>query len=192
MTLLAAAAQENTPDVLQTSVGTIDALLDRHSDVIGADFPAYRNHAYRVYNFCTRLTELAGDDAEKVAVVAALHDVGIWTARTFDYLEPSVVVARRYLHDAGKSSWVAEVEDMILNHHRITPVPGKASRLADPFRRADWVDVTLGLRRSGLSRGFVSRVFRRWPTHGFHLRLVQLTLARARRHPLDPLPMVRL
>ena len=192
MTGYSTSLQENTPDLLQTSVGTIDTLLDRHKDVIGADFAAYRNHAYRVYNFCARLTELAGDDAEKVAVVAALHDVGIWTAGTFDYLEPSVVVAHRYLQDAGRPSWVGEVEHMIMNHHRITPVPGKTSRLADPFRRADWVDVTLGLRRSGLSRELVSRVFRCWPSHGFHLRLVQLTLARARRHPLDPLPMVRL
>ena len=38
----------------------------------------------------------------------------------------------------------------------------------------------------------VNEVYARWPSAGFHRRLVQLSLARLRTHPWSPLPMLRL
>jgi hypothetical protein len=64
--------------------------------------------------------------------------------------------------------------------------------LVEPFRRADLVDVSQGFVRFGLAREFVRDLFDRWPSAGFHKRLVQLTLARVRHHPLNPLPMIKL
>ena len=58
--------------------------------------------------------------------------------------------------------------------------------------REDWIDVTHGLRRFGIPRPFVARLFATWPSAGFHWRLLTLTLDRFRSHPLTPLPMVRL
>ena len=64
--------------------------------------------------------------------------------------------------------------------------------LREGFRRADWIDVTRGLRSFGVSRSFVARLFATWPSAGFHWRLVTLTLDRFQHHPLTPLPMIRL
>ena len=56
----------------------------------------------------------------------------------------------------------------------------------------DWIDVTRGLRGFGIPRPFIARLFATWPDAGFHWRLVTLALDRFRRHPLTPLPMVKL
>ena len=39
-----------------------------------------------------------------MAIAAAFHDIGIWTAGTFDYLEPSVRVAAAYLTGTGRAA----------------------------------------------------------------------------------------
>jgi hypothetical protein len=81
---------------------------------------------------------------------------------------------------------------MIADHHKITPSTADPDSLIEAFRRADWIDVTRGLRRFGIPRPFVARLFATWPSAGFHWRLLTLTLDRFRSHPLTPLPMVRL
>jgi len=81
---------------------------------------------------------------------------------------------------------------MIVNHHKITRADADPGSLVEVFRRADWIDVSRGLRRFGLSRTFIESVFAHWPDAGFHWRLVELTVDRFRHHPLSPLPMVKL
>ena len=98
----------------------------------------------------------------------------------------------RYLVARGREDWTAEIEGMIADHHKITPSTADPDSLIEAFRRADWIDVTRGLRRFGIPRPFVARLFATWPSAGFHWRLVTLTLDRFRSHPLTPLPMVRL
>ena len=71
----------------------LDRVLETHAVELGADFTAYRNHTYRVVNFCAALAPCADDALEKVALAAAFHDLGIWTAHTFDYLQPSIELA---------------------------------------------------------------------------------------------------
>lgn len=172
-------------------VPTIEAVLHDHASALGHDFIPYRNHVYRVVNLCAAI---AGDrgNLEKIAVAAVFHDLGIWTDKTFDYLAPSVALAREYLAARGRADWFAEIEGMIADHHKITPSGADRDSLVEHFRRADWIDVTRGLRTFGLSRPFIRSVLAGWPSAGFHWRLVQLTLERFRRHPLTPLPMVRL
>jgi hypothetical protein len=176
--------------VLRTAVGTLDELLTEHVTVLGADYVAYRNHTYRVANLCLADTSGGFDTIEKVAIAAAFHDLGIWTDRTFDYLAPSVERARAYLVRAGRTQWTSEISAMILEHHKLSAVRGAG--LAEAFRRADWIDVTRGLRRFSLPRGLVREVFSAWPSAGFHKRLIELELERLRTHPLSPFPMVRL
>ena len=172
-----------------TSIPTIDDVLNDHAAALGGDFVAYRNHVYRVVNLCV---EIAGrSEVEKIAVAAVFHDLGIWTHGTFDYLAPSIALARDYLVGRGRENWIAEIEEMIAYHHKITSTIHPDS-LTEAFRRADWIDVTRGLRRFGMPRPFVTQLFATWPSAGFHWRLVTLTLDRFRRHPLTPLPMVRL
>lgn len=174
-----------------TSAPTIDEILSDHASDLGSDFTAYRNHVYRVANLCLAI---AGDRGgiEKVAVAAAFHDLGIWTNNTFDYIPPSVALAREYLTARRQTDWIAEIERTIADHHKITRSTASPGSLVEPFRRADWIDVTRGLRTLGVPRPFIESVFATWPSAGFHWRLVELTLDRLRTHPLTPLPMVKL
>ena len=175
---------------LLTRIPVIDDVLDGHAPALRDDLVAYRNHVYRIVNLCIAIAGRA--EIEKVAVAAAFHDLGIWTDRTFDYIPPSIALAHDYLRARGRDDWTAEIEGMIADHHKITSYAAAPDSLIEAFRRADWIDVTRGLRRFGVPSPFVARLFATWPSAGFHWRLVALTLDRFRSHPLTPLPMVRL
>jgi len=175
---------------LLTRIPTIDDVLSDHATALRGDFVAYRNHVYRIVNLCVAIA--GRRELEKIAVAAVFHDLGIWTNKTFDYIAPSVALARGYLAAHGRAVWIAEIERMIADHHKITPSHADHGSLVEPFRRADWIDVTRGLRTFGLPRPLIRSVLASWPSAGFHSRLVQLTLERFRTHPLTPLPMVKL
>jgi hypothetical protein len=175
-----------------TEIVTVEEVLHAHADVIGADFVGYRNHAYRVANLCLALSRDQPNRVEKIAIAAAFHDIGIWTAGTFDYLQPSIAEATAYLARAGRDGWTTEISAMIREHHKISRYRSESASLVEPFRRADWTDVTMGLTAFGSSRTLVRHLFSAWPSAGFHKRLVQLSLERWRTHPLSPLPMIRL
>jgi hypothetical protein len=172
-------------------VSLLDDLLSAHAGAIGADLTPYTNHTYRVLNFCAALTGSGVHAVEKIAVVAAFHDIGIWTAGTFDYLGPSMLAASAYLTRSGRDAWMREVRQTILDHHKLRRYREHPDWMVEPFRRADWIDVTLGVRRFGLPRSLIREAYAAWPSAGFHGRLVQLSLGRLRRHPTSPLPMVR-
>jgi hypothetical protein len=175
---------------LLTCIPAIDEVLNDHATALRGDFLAYRNHVYRVANLCVEF--VGRSNLEKIAVAAAFHDLGIWTNGTFDYIAPSVALAHGYLMDRARQDWTAEIEGMIADHHKITSSTANSDSLIEAFRRADWIDVTRGLRRFGIPCPFVARLFATWPSAGFHWRLLTLTLDRLRSHPLSPLPMVRL
>lgn len=177
--------------MLLESIATLDRVLETHATELGDDFVAYRNHAYRVANLCVALNPVDPHAIEKVAIAAAFHDLGIWTARTFDYVAPSIQLACNHLGCAGHEDWRTGVSGMIREHHKIRTFRGADAGLIEPFRRADWIDVSLGLLTFGLPRARLRAIFARWPNAGFHRRLVQLTLREARRHPLRPLPVLR-
>lgn len=176
--------------MLRTAIGPLEAVLDAHAAALGADFTAYRNHAYRVANLCLAQSEAGPDEVEKVAIASAFHDLGIWTEGTFDYVPPSIAQACAHLARTGHADWSCGVSAMIREHHKLTSHHGDA--LVERFRRADWIDVTRGLVRFGLPRGLVREVSSAWPDAGFHRRLLRLGLARLRSHPLSPLPMLKL
>jgi hypothetical protein len=177
--------------MLLTAIGTLDEILRAHASALGHDFTAYRNHAYRVANLC--VAQSAGDppQIEKAAIAAAFHDLGIWTHRSFDYLPPSVELARAHLVRSGRSEWTSAISGMVLEHHKLRTFRGDPEGLVEPFRRADWVDVTHGLVSFGLPRRLMREVFAAWPDAGFRMRLLELELTRLRTHPLNPLPMLR-
>jgi hypothetical protein len=176
---------------LLTSLPTVEEVLDDHASELGHDFIAYRNHVYRVANLCLAIVGDSRVELDKIAVAAVFHDLGIWTNNTFDYIAPSVAIARKYLTVRGLADWIPTIEAMIVDHHKITPSRANPQSLVESFRRADRIDVSRGLRRFGLPRAFVGAVATTWPDAGFHRRLVQLTIDRFWKHPLTPLPMVK-
>src|SRR5262249_19764471 len=160
---------------LLTSLPTVEEVLDHHASELGADFIAYRNHVYRVANLCLAIVGDSRVEIEKIAVAAVFHDLGIWTNNTFDYIAPSVAIARKYLAGRGMEDWIPEIEATIVDHHKITPSRANPQSL-ESFRRADWIDVSRGLRRFDIPRKFIEAVGTTWPNAGFHRRLVQLTI----------------
>jgi len=169
----------------------IDDVLLAHAPQLGADLPAYRNHAYRVANLCAALRLPDADGHDKVEIAAAMHDLGIWTAGTFDCLPPSIELATAHLRSCGRPEWTAEITTMIGEHHRLSAHREDPHWLVEPFRRADWVDVPRGGIRYGLPQNLLRQIFSTWPDEGFHRRLAQLAFERLRSHPLSPLPMLR-
>lgn len=173
-------------------IPTLDAILGAHAGIIGPDLTPYRNHCYRIANLCVAQSSSNAETLEKIAIAAAFHDLGIWTDHTFDYLEPSVRQVEPYLASRDLGSWTREIDAMIRQHHKITPYRGEAGALVEPFRRADWIDVTRGLRLFGIPRAYLNALYARWPDAGFHRLLLKLELRHLRQHPLNPLPVFRL
>ncbi|MFZ3186321.1 MAG: HD domain-containing protein [Pseudomonas sp.] len=179
--------------MLFTEVALLDELLERYASVLGDDLTAYRNHTYRVMNFCSALSaNNTPEQLQKMAIAAAFHDMGIWTDRTFDYLEPSEKLAKAYLAQSGNEDLTPEVVAMISAHHKITAYKAAPDSLVESFRKADWIDVSKGLLTFGLPRTLVREVLCAFPNAGFHKRLVQLSFKRLLTHPFSPLPMMRL
>jgi hypothetical protein len=177
--------------VLLERLDPLDRVLDTYATALSGDFTAYRNHTYRVVNLCAALEPCADASLEKVALAAAFHDLGIWTAHTFDYLLPSIELACSHLECAGHGDWRDTVAGMIREHHKIRPFRGEGAAMIEPFRRADWIDVSLGVLSFGLPRERLREILARWPNAGFHKRLAQLTFKRLRTHPLSPLPVLK-
>jgi HD domain len=169
----------------------VDDLLVPFTNALGRDLVAYRNHVTRVLNFAFALAPQLYEVAEPVLVAAAFHDLGIWTDDTFDYLGPSRRLAREYLSSRGLSGLAPEVEAIIERHHKLRPYRGLFAASVECFRRADLVDVSLGLIRSGLEVQYIREVRSALPNSGFHARLAALTLRQFMRTPLRPLPMVQ-
>jgi hypothetical protein len=176
---------------LLDSINTLEEILASSRAALGEDFVAYRNHCYRVANLCRSFPETTSEDNNIIVIATAFHDLGIWAFQTFDYLDGSRELARRYLMDHGQVAWAPEVEAMIGYHHKITAFSGDNARLVEAFRKADWVDISLGHLRFGLSKEVVTNILTAFPNSGFHKKLVGLTFRRLRRHPLSPLPMMK-
>jgi len=167
---------------------TIEGLLERFRPSIEKDFDRYKNHIYRVFLNCILLDSNKAHE-EKYAIAAVFHDIGIWTDHTIDYLEPSIAQAKIYLQNSRRQNWIEEISLMIYWHHKISPYHGKHEQTVECFRKADWIDVSLGLLNFGLSNEKIRQNKKQFPNLGFHTFLVKETTKNFLKHPLNPLPM---
>ena len=94
---------------LVTSLPTVEEVLDDHASELGHDLIAYRVPGRQ---FVPRDRGDSRVELEKIAVAAVFHDLGIWTNNTFDYIAPSVAIARKHLADRGMAEWIPEIEAM--------------------------------------------------------------------------------
>lgn len=169
----------------------LEELLEPWQDVIGTDFEGYRNHCHRMVTFCLALRRCTREEERKVAIASCFHDIGLWTARTLDYLPPSVPPALDYLRTHGLEHWSEEVALLITEHHKLRPCTDARFPLVEAFRRADLVDFSMGLVTSGLSRAYIREVKAQYPNAGFHKALVHMACSWFVRHPLNPAPMMK-
>lgn len=171
--------------MIRDRIEPIDRILTQWTPHLGEAFVPYRNHVYRVAHFCTALH---GEVDDRIAIAAGFHDLGIWTAGTFDYLAPSIVLARDFLQAHGRESWSDDVALMIDQHHKLRSRP---EPLVEAFRRADLIDVSWGTVKFGLPRDSVYEVQRAFPDAGFHALLLKLGAKWFAKHPLRPIPVLR-
>ena len=125
---------------------TLDTLLGALRRRLGRDFDAYRNHAYRVANLCaaqsSRRRRAAREDRDRGGIPRPGH-LDRWHVRLSGAVGAPCAVD--YLTDSGRPEWSQEITEMILEHHKLLPYHGNPGSLVEPFRRADWVDVSKGL-----------------------------------------------
>ena len=168
----------------------IDLILNSHKNDLNIYFEQYRNHVYRVYNFAFPHVT-SQNDINALSIASAFHDLGIWTNDTFDYLKPSIALAKKYAEENNLDiEKIDEIETIIAEHHKLTGV--KTLKLAETFRQADLVDLTLGLIRHGMKREEIKMIRKTFPNKGFHLFLLKLFLKNLITNPLNPLPMYKL
>jgi hypothetical protein len=181
-----------TPEIIHIHP-LVEEILDGHRDRARGDeagYSGYRGHVYRVLNLARALTPDADDRDDKLAVAAAFHDLEAFGG--LDYLGPSIQTQDAWLERTGRQAWSSELAVVIAEHHRPTPYRGAHARLAEAFRRADLVDVSQGLIRSGIPRDHVSAVRRAFDVGSFFTRVVPMAIVRnLRAHPLDPFPHMR-
>jgi len=167
-----------------------EGILLGFADALGGALAAYQNHVSRVLSFYRVLAGEGDEGPATVLIAAAFHDLGIWVEGTFDYLGPSRRLACDYLATNGLEGIAPEVEAIIQHHHKLTPYRGPFAATVETFRRADLVDVSLGVICCGVPRAYVRAVKAAFPNAGFHRRLIALTARQTLRDPLRPLPMV--
>ncbi|MCU1645843.1 MAG: hypothetical protein JWN03_6118 [Nocardia sp.] len=172
--------------MIVTAHPIVDAVIGRYRTQLDPELDAYRNHVLRCVNYQQEL--LAVEALPDTAALAwAVHDLGLWTANTIDYLEPSVALADELAGGFGVTD-IAAVHKMIREHHRLRSA---GDRLTETFRIADRIDVSRGLLRGPVSRATVQAVVAELPYAGFHQTLLRRGTPYALRHPARPLPMFR-
>lgn len=169
---------------------TIEKLFERFRSTLGNDLDKYRNHVYRVFLNCL-LMDRNNDNEEKYAIAAVFHDIGIWTDHTIDYLDPSIAQVLRYLKEIDKEIWSEEIAAMIRWHHKVSSYNGQNKLTVATFRKADWIDVSLGLLSFGADKKEIRKNRVAIPNKGFHLFLLKKVGRNFLRHPLNPLPMFK-
>jgi hypothetical protein len=163
----------------------IDRVLDQHRESLGGHGPAYRNHVYRCLNYHQLL--LCEPIPDSAAVAWAVHDLGVWTANTFDYLEPSADLASAHAAEFGIAD-IEGVRRLVTEHHKLRRAD---DRMTDTFRAADLIDVSRGVLVGPVGSLRVRAVVAELPYLGFHAVLARGLTRHAITHPTRPLPMLR-
>ena len=175
---------------IEERIPLLEDILDKWKGEIGGDFLGYKNHVYRMTNFCFALGEQrSAEEREKIIIAGCFHDIGIWTGDTFDYLPPSTLAAREYLTDNDLAGWIPEIELMIDQHHKLNAY--QDNPLVETFRKGDLVDFSLGIAKCGLPKAYIKSVKKQFPNAGFHKGLVKLAGRWICRHPLNPIPVLK-
>ncbi len=152
----------------------VEELLTRYEQMIGKDFPGYRNHVYRTITYAMHFLENETEYEQLVETAFVYHDIGLWTDKELAYLEPSENVA---LKDNEKYGWGLDPEilrNAIHWHHKISPYKGENQQIIEACRKADWIDASKGMLRKGLSKTLVKEVETAFPNLGFHDTLLRL------------------
>lgn len=153
------------------------------AEKIGKDFTGYRNHCLRVLTFTKYFLP---DFVEKelpsamdlAAVAVAYHDVGLWTDKALNYLDPSVAQLEKTLSDKHNAKEIEIMKAIIMEHHKLTGYSSDQGKAADALvnavRKADWADFSMGIVRFGMPAALVEAAYDNLADRGFHKALMGL------------------
>lgn len=83
----------------------VDDVIDAQEASIGVNLTGYRNNVHRVINHSFASGKLSSEEERKLIITGCFHDIGIWSAATFDYLDPSIEAALDHLRKTGRAEW---------------------------------------------------------------------------------------
>jgi hypothetical protein len=169
----------------------IEEILDASRARLGDAFLGYRGHVYRTFNFCRYLSAESPDRDDKIAIAAAFHDLTAFPDGDLDYLESSAAAAKEHLEASGRRDWIPEIELTILLHHKIRSYRDAHAELVEPFRRADWIEVSYGALRFGVPAALVAEARATFPMAGLYTTVLRAMGSWAIRHPTNPAPILR-
>ena len=151
-----------------TYSNVVESSLAMYKDLIGTDYNGYRNHIYRVLTYSRHF--LDGDESNIDVIASALvyHDIGLWTAGTLAYLEPSAQLARAKCAGTFTPEQLKLQEDIINHHHKIWPYTESGGRIIEAVRKADWIDASYGILNKGMPRSYIVKVQSALPAAGFY------------------------
>jgi hypothetical protein len=177
---------------IEKNIPLLEEILGEWRVPLGDDFAGYRNHVYRMVNFCFAQEGGSGaEEREKIVIAGCFHDLGIWSDKTFDYLPPSIARAKEYLQKTGREALISEIESMIAMHHKLRRYEAPQNALTEVFRKGDLVDFSLGIVRCGVPKNYIKSVKTEFPNRGFHKCLARLAGRWIFRHPLNPVPVLK-
>jgi len=161
-----------------TSSEALDAHLSSFRDSIpSSDYAGYRGHLLRVLSYTLHFLKGSPDVKNfrrLIEIALVYHDVGLWTDKKLDYLQPSF---DRFL-EAHESEFSKEekqlVHDIIIYHHKFTDFQGPHADIVNAVRKADWIDASMGLIRNGMSKDNVAKAFSKIPVNGFYDTLLNM------------------
>ena len=87
----------------------VNGILGLHAQALGPDLPAYRNHVTRVLHFVFAIAPPLQNAPLPILIAGSFHDLGIWTAQTFDYVGPSSKLAHDYMKEQDWSHCVPKL-----------------------------------------------------------------------------------
>jgi hypothetical protein len=171
----------------------VEDILAAHIEVAGSldAMAGYEGHVMRMLNIMRHGRQRSSTDYRKLVIAAAFHDLDVFVS--LDYLESSNRKAMTYLAEQGLDDWRPEVALIIHNHHGIKTYRRQAAALVEPFRQADWIEVSVGVLNFGQDRSFLRELRREIPYGSFYPGQIFRSAFRWWRHhhPFDPLPNFR-
>jgi len=176
---------------VEIQIPLLEEIFSEWKDIIGSEYEGYRNHVYRMINFCFLLQPCSDEEKKKIIIAGAFHDIGIWVKNTVDYIPPSLPPMIDYLKTNDLISWTDEIQLMITEHHKVRECKNEQYPLVELFRKADLVDFSFGLVKFGLSKETIENVKTKIPNANFHKNLGKRAWFWFLKHPFNPVPMVK-
>ena len=165
--------------VFSECIQHLENILSEYKTLINKDYQGYLNHCIRMAGCYLMLSQKQDPESiHKIAIAAAFHDIGIWTANTLDYLPPSIEALNQYLAAHQLIHFQEELSLMITEHHKLSSTYYPKYRLVEYFRQADYADFLLGIIRFGMPLNAYKQLKSTYPNAVFHKTLFYLGMKR--------------